>query len=357
MTGCVLQLLGPSSGGIRAHVAALSGALEERGWEVVTAGPEGVLEGLRPLDHTVPIPRSASPLAVVRARRALRRLVAGPDVVHAHGLKAGWLAAVTPSPAALVVSVHNLVLDEVAGRGARLLRVLEGGLVGRAGAVIAISDEVARRFTGLTGAGRITTVPPIGPAPVVTRPREEVRARLGVPEDGDLVVTAARLTPQKGLDDLLAAADLLRRLRPGLRWVVLGDGDLRPHLERVIARLALGGVVVLAGRQPSVADELAAADVVAVTSRWESGPLVVLEALALGRPVAATAVGLVPDVIGPAEGRVVPVGDPAAMAGAILTLLERPGAADRGTGWADRYGPRRLVSPIEAVYEEVLRRR
>jgi glycosyltransferase involved in cell wall biosynthesis len=256
-----------------------------------------------------------------------------------------------------VVSVHNLVLDDVAGRAAPLLRVLETSLVGRADATIAISDEVARRFTGARGAGRTTTVPPLGPAPVVRLARADVRAALGVPEGGHLVVTAARLHPQKGLADLVIAADLLRRRVPGLRWVVLGEGPQRGELERLVAARELADVVVLAGGRPDVADELAAADAVAVTSRWESGPLVVLEALALGRPVVATAVGLVPDVVGPAAGRVVPVGDPEAMAGALAEVLaERPGAGGGPPG-VDRYGPDRLVPPIEAVYREVLDRR
>jgi hypothetical protein len=98
------------------------------------------------------------------------------------------------------------------------------------------------------------------------------------------VVTAARLHPQKGLADLVIAADLLRRRVPGLRWVVLGEGPQRGELERLVAARGLADVVVLAGGRPDVADELAAADAVAVTSRWESGPLVVLEALALGDP-------------------------------------------------------------------------
>jgi glycosyltransferase involved in cell wall biosynthesis len=349
----VLQLLGPSTGGIRAHVAALAGALEARGWSVATAGPRGVLDGLRHLDVAVPVPEGVDPLGVWAARRALCRV--GPvDLVHAHGLKAGWVAALTPTDAPLVVSVHNLVLDEVAGRAAPVLRVLEAGLIGRADATIAISDEVARRFTGVRGAGRITTIPPLGPRPAPTREAAAVRRDLGIAPDSPLVVTVARLHPQKGLADLLAAADRLRGLVEGVRWVVVGDGPLRAHLDGEVARLGLGGVVSLIGARPSAADELAAADAVAVTSRWESGPLVVLEALALGRPVVATAVGFVPDVVGVGTGVVVPVGEPAAMAGALAAVLGAPAVGAPGPETADRYGPDRLVPPVEAVYREVL---
>ncbi len=350
----VLLLLGPSTGGIRAHVGALAGALEERGWEVGVAGPAGVLDGIRPLDHVVPVPGGTAPRAIVLGRRALRRVAPRYHLVHAHGLKAGWVAALAALDIPLVVSVHNLVLDEVAGRVAPLLRVLEAALIRRADATIAISDEVARRFTGVPGAARLTTVAPLGPAPVVRTSAADVRARLGVPPGGHLVVTAARLHPQKGLLDLVEAADLLRRRVDGLRWVVLGEGPQRAELEALVAARRLGDVVVLAGSRPTVADELAAADVVAVTSRWESGPLVVLEAIALGRPVVATSVGLVPDVVGPSVGWVVPVGDPEAMADALAEVLVAPPSARASRPGADRYGPDRLVPPIEAVYREVL---
>lgn len=350
----VLLLLGPSTGGIRAHVGALAGALEERGWEVGVAGPAGVLEGIRPLDHVVPVPAGTSPRPAVLGRRSLRRVASRYDLVHAHGLKAGWVAALAALDVPLVVSVHNLVLDDVAGRTAPLLRVLEASLIARADATIAISDEVARRFTGVRGAARLTTVAPLGPSPVVRAVAADVRAGLGVPPGAHLVVTAARLHPQKGLFDLVEAADLLRSRVDGLRWVVLGEGPQRAQLEALVVARGLGDVVVLPGSRPSVADELAAADAVAVTSRWESGPLVVLEALALGRPVVATAVGLVPDVVGPSLGRVVPVGDPEAMADALAEVLVAPPSARAARPGADRYGPDRLVPPIEAVYREVL---
>ena len=219
-----LQLLGPSVGGIRRHVAYLRDQLRESGWEVRTAGPAGVLDDL---DHVVPIPDGVRPDQVLAARRSLRPLLDDVDLLHAHGLKAGWVAAsVRPRPA-LVVSVHNLVLDDVAGRSAPLLRFLEERLPGRADATIAVSGEVARRFAGRPGADRIHVVPPAGPPPRPDRTAEEVRAELGVGPGEELVVTAARLHPQKGLHVLLDAAASVSEQRPDLRWFVFGEGPLR----------------------------------------------------------------------------------------------------------------------------------
>lgn len=349
-----LQLLGPSIGGIRRHVAYLSEQLREAGWDVRTAGPVGVLEDL---DHVVPIPDGTRPAQVLAARRALRPLLDGVDVVHAHGLKAGWVASTIRPRPPLVVSVHNLVLDDVAGRSAPLLRLLEERLPGRAEATIAVSGEVARRFAGRPGADRIRVIPPAGPPPTPTRPPQEVRAELGVGPDEDLVVTAARLHPQKGLHLLLDAASSVQEQRPGLRWFVFGEGPLRAELEDAIAADGLDGVVHLAGSRPDVDSELAAADLVVVTSQWESGPLVVLEALALGRPVVSTDVGLVPEVIDPASGRVVPVGDAPALAAAVVAALagSRRGA-EQVPGSFDRFRPEALAAAVRVVYEEVVSR-
>lgn len=351
-TGVALQLLGPSIGGIRRHVAYLRDQLRDHGWEVRTAGPAGVLDDL---DHVLPVPDGTRPDQVLASIRALRPVLDGVDIVHAHGLKPGLIAsAVRPRPP-LVVSVHNLVLDDVAGWTAPLLRRLEARLPGRVDATIAVSGEVARRFDGLPGADRIRVIPPAGPPPVPRRSPAEVRAELGIATDDDLVVTPARLHPQKGLHVLLDAAARASQQRPRLRWFVFGDGPLRDELTESIAQRGLSEIVHLAGSRPDVDSELAAADVVVVTSQWESGPLVVLEALALGRPVVSTRVGLVPEVIDDSSGRVVDVGDARGLADALVEVLADSRADTGGmTGSAARFRPAALASAVEAVYREVL---
>jgi hypothetical protein len=155
MSDRVLQLLGPSTGGIRRVVAATTTGLRARGWEVITAGPAGVLDGLVDQDAVVPVPRGWA---------ELRRLARGVDVVHAHGLKPGWLAASVRPRAPIVVSVHNVVLDEVAGRAAKPLRILEGLLPRVVDRVIAMSPSIADRF-----GGRAVVIAPSAAPPVPTR--------------------------------------------------------------------------------------------------------------------------------------------------------------------------------------------
>jgi glycosyltransferase involved in cell wall biosynthesis len=355
--GRALQLLGPSAGGIKRHVAALAGGLAEAGWSSHVAGPAGVMSGLGPQDHVVPV--AMSPGAVLRGRRALAEVVRDVDVVHAHGLKAGWLASTVKAARPLVVTVHNLVLDEAAGRSAAVLRFLEARLPRRADAVIAVSPEIAERFAGLPGADRVRVVRPVGPPPVPQRAPDQVRADLDVPPDAPLVVCVARLHPQKDLPTLFRAAAELRSTRPELVVVVVGEGPDEAALQGLIGELDLDGTVRLIGPRPQAADEIAAADALVVSSLWESGPLVVAEALELGRPVVSTPVGFVPELIEDGtSGRLVPVGDAVALAKALGEVLADPAAA-AAMGAAGQQavrrelGAQRLAAEVAAVYDEV----
>ena len=111
-----------------------------------------------------------------------------------------------------------------------------------------------------------------------------MRRSWAVPAGAPVVAAVGRLHPQKGLDVLLDAVAPLRARVPAVHVVLVGEGPLDGDLRRRIAADALGAVVHLVGPTPDAAGALAAADVVAVPSRWESGPLVVAEALELGRP-------------------------------------------------------------------------
>ncbi len=354
--GRVVLLLGPSTGGIRRHVAALVEGLRARGWEVVTAGPAGVLEGLAHQDALVEVPARLRPAALARARRQLAELAGGAALVHAHGLKAGLLAASLRPRPALVVTVHNVVLGS-AGPAGPLLRLLEQAVPAVADRVLAVSEGVAARFRRRD---RVVVTTAFASAPTPARDGASLRRDLGVPDGAPLVVSVGRLHPQKGFGTLLEAMQIVRRRLPEARAVVVGDGPLRPRLESDARRLGLEDVVLFTGSVPNSADHLAAAGVVAIPSTWESGPLVLLEALHLGRPVVATPVGVAPDYLVDGEsGRVVPVGDAAALADALTDLLADPeGAAALGEAGRRRLQERHVVGReidrIVEVYGEVL---
>jgi len=138
-------------------------------------------------------------------------------------------------------------------------------------------------------------------------------------------ISVARLSPQKGLDVLLEAIAVVRASHPRIRLHVVGDGELRDALLKQADGLGLRDSLVLEGRLTAaeVAARLAAADVFALSSRYEGSPLALMEAMASGLPCVATDVSGVRDLIPDEQcGRVVPVGDVRAMAAAIAELLD-----------------------------------
>jgi glycosyltransferase involved in cell wall biosynthesis len=143
----------------------------------------------------------------------------------------------------------------------------------------------------------------------------------GVP----LVLAVGRLHPQKDFPTLLRAFRIVRDARPA-RLVILGEGGERPTLEAEVARLNLGDDVALPGFVANPWAWLAKADLFALSSVWEGLPTVVIESLAVGTPVVATDCphGPLEILDGGRFGKLVPVGDAAALGGAILAALAEP---------------------------------
>ncbi|RUL83888.1 glycosyltransferase [Tautonia sociabilis] len=162
--------------------------------------------------------------------------------------------------------------------------------------------------------------------------RRAVREELGLPPEATLLLFAGRLYPQKGVIDLLKAADLLQHVRPNLRTVIAGDGPLRGELEafaRAVELLETGRVLFL-GHREDVPRLLAAADALVLPSSFEGLPNVVLEAMRFRKPVVATAApGTTEVVVDGQTGLLVPVGDATALARALLRVVDDPELARR----------------------------
>lgn len=295
----VLLVLATSTGGVGRHVAHLADGLSARGLEVTVAGPASTGQVFDfPRFVEVEIGSRPHPVRDLRAVAGLRRLARATDVVHAHGLRAGSLAALGPGP--LVVTWHNAV----AGRAAALLERL---VARRAAVTLAASPDLAARARA--AGGRDVRDAPVAAPPLPPGGRDP---GLGHP----LVLAVGRLHPQKGYDILLEALPLLG----DVVVAVAGDGPLEDDLR------ARGPQVRWLGRRDDVADLLAAADVVVLPSRWEARSLTAQEALRAGRPLVATAVGGVPGLV--QDGAVlVPPGDGAALGKAVRRLLDHPDEA------------------------------
>jgi glycosyltransferase involved in cell wall biosynthesis len=170
------------------------------------------------------------------------------------------------------------------------------------------------------------------------------------------VLAAGRLAPQKGLETLIAAAALWRDRRPAPLTVIAGTGPLADQLAGQARDLAAD--VTFLGWRDDVTALLAAADLFVLPSRWEGQPLVLQEALRAGRPVVASDVGGVRDLTGDTAAVLVPPGDPAALAAAVLRVLDDPGLAS-GLGAAAAARAATLPTEADAIaaamafYEEL----
>jgi glycosyltransferase involved in cell wall biosynthesis len=340
------------SGGTAAHVQALAAGAERAGLTVFAFGTAdtGPLFGAGVTFCPVAIasrPRPAHDLAVWRR---LRRLLAGskPDVVHAHGVRAGALTALAMlgwrDRPALVVTVHNAAPQHPLHR--LVYGVLERVCARRSDAVLCASADLARRMRHLSARGveefevpAALADPPSAAA--VAQAAEDVRA------DGRPVVLAAgRLARQKGFDLLVSAAAQWHQRDPEPRTVIAGSGPLEAQL-REQARSS-GADVTLLGERADVPALLAAADVVVLPSRWEARALIIQEAMHAGRPIVATRSGGTPDLTGPDAAVLVPPEDADALAAAVSAVLDDAALAER-LGLAARARAATLPTPGEAL--------
>ena len=295
--------------------------------------------------------------------RALRR--ARPGLFHIHHV---WPAADRYLAAlADLAGVPRLVVTEhIEGRAHSDAQVrLKRRELARADAVTAVSAAVADSLVRDYGVDRaLVRVVPNG-ADLPDDDAEESRARrfrewLGAGTLRPLWVCAGRLEEQKGQDVLLEALAEVRRRGLEFTVALAGEGSQRAALERRVESLGLASQVRLLGQLDDVAPLLAAADAVVLPSRWEGLPLGLLEALVRGRPVVASAVGGIPEVVEDGvHGRLVPPGDSIALADALESFHRKPDAALRlGRRGAQRvregYTWPRVVEAFEAVYDEVL---
>ncbi|WP_328893162.1 glycosyltransferase family 4 protein [Streptomyces sp. NBC_00236] len=320
-----VQVLGGGSAGSSAHVASLAAGLVARGVQVTVCAPAGLdrsyefsVTGAR----FTPVPRRSDPAAVA----ALRAACAGADVVHAHGLHAAVRAALALGgrQVPLVVTWHTRTHAEGARR--RLVRLLERRAARSAAVVLGASSDLVDRARR-RGARDARLAPVAVPLPrlPVPAPDGKVRAELGAVER-PLIMAVGSLVPRHGFGTLLDAARMWRRLDPVPLLVIAGEGRERAALRRRIKAEDLP--VSLIGSRTDVPELLAAADLVVLSSRWEARSLLAQEALRIGVPLVATAVGGVPELVGDAA-ELVPYANAEALARAVARLLGDPTERDR----------------------------
>lgn len=368
----VLEVLASGAvGGGSTHLRSLATGLDRERFDLVVAcsddGPLAAdLERAGLVVERVPMTRAVNPRAVMRLWGVMRRHRS--QLVHYHGTRAGLAAA----PAAALAGVPGLYTVHgwsFHSRGSRLMeeaaRSIEASIVRMSRRVVCVSH--ADRHTGLHAgvltAGASAVIPngidPLrfAPAPLV---RERMRQELGVGPEEALFGLFGRLTRQKDQKSFLLAARRVLDRFGHARFVLVGDGEDRPMLTALSQDLGLGDRLIFTGFRTDIPELLNALDAFVLPSLWEGLPIALLEAMAVGVPVIASAVDGSAEVIQPGtSGLLVPPEDVPSLVAAMEALLETPALAERlaraGHERACRlYTLEAMIRSTERLYGELL---
>jgi len=306
--------------------------------------------------------------ATLRMYRLIRRL--RPHILHTHMAKAGTagrLAGLLARVPIVVHTFHGHTFHSYFGptRTALFLQI-ERLLARFTDRIVAVGEDQRREIAayGVAPASKIVSIPlglEIEQLLDAERERGQLKAELGLNGRSKLVGIIARLVPIKAHEVFLEAAARVRRESPASYFLVIGDGERRAELERLAGQLGLGSSVRFLGWRGDMKRVYADLDVVALSSNNEGSPVALIEAMAAARPVVATRVGGVGEVVQDGRtGLLVPPREPDALARGILELLRAPERAEQlGQAGRQRVYPRyaasRLVADVERLYLDLAR--
>ena len=369
-------------GGPAIHVTNLNSGLDpDRYISLLVSGTENPGEGsLRDLAEStgvemtvIPQIRSAASLgprdvlALFKLYRLMRR--ERPQIVHTHESKAGFLGRLAARIAGVPIVLHTYHGHVLRGYYGPLkswaLRRMEQLLALLTDRLIAVSEQVKRDLVQyrVARSEKISVVPlgfDLEPFLSSEAHRGSFRREMNLNGSTRLVGIVGRLFPIKNHRLFLDAAALVTVEEPASRFVVVGDGVLRQELDQYARDLSIRDMVIFTGWRRDLPRIYADLDVLVVSSDNEGTPVSAIESMASGCPVVATRVGGIPDVISDGDtGYLVPAGDADALASRILSLLRDDQEVSRLRASArayarDRYNLRRLISDIQAIYENLI---
>jgi glycosyltransferase involved in cell wall biosynthesis len=301
---------------------------------------------------------SMDPTLVSRITSQLRCLE--PDLVHTHLFHADLYGLAAARRAGIQATVSSRHDNNPFRRGA-IVRWLNRRAMRNARRIVTISHALARFARRVEGADEASIVPihyGLRVESISKDERDRTRAAFGCRDGESLIGFVGRLIEQKGVDVLLDAFPAIRNHHPRSRLVIVGDGPLR---QKMHARAkTIGSGVFFAGWIDDAMRAMAACDVMVMPSRWEGLGLAALEALACARPLVASDVDALPEIVRDREtGLLVPPGDPEALAAAVVSLLDQPAWAERlgEAGRADvreRFSIQRMARATLDLYADVL---
>lgn len=355
-------------GGTEGKLFDLIAGLLKRGYRVsvgyCTPGPWAEkLEALGIRVTQLPHFGRVDPSLVFRMVRLIRN--DPPQIVHTHLFKSDFHGRLAAHLAGVPVVIGGLHNSDPWARN-RLLGLIYGATARFTDCLLAVSEEVKQYHVERTG---------VSPEKILTIENgvdverftgqdsagQKVRAEFGIAPDAIVFGIIGRLKPQKDHATFLESAREIFIQYPTARFLVVGDGPLYSELETMARELSLFPSLIFTGVRTDIPAVLSALDVLVLSSRWEGLPNVVLEAMAVARPVVATSVDGVEGVVTSGKtGLLVPPGDSLALAQACIELINDPDLRHRlgRAGYrhvAENYSFDTMVDRYEACYIEQLR--
>jgi glycosyltransferase involved in cell wall biosynthesis len=369
-------------GGPAIHVVNLTAGLDPARFEqLLVAGTENPGEGSM-LDYA--FSRGVRPFIVpelvnefnlkprdLKALAKLCRLLRQerPHIVHTHTARAGLLGRLAGRLAGVPIVVHTYHGHVLHGYFSPvktwLMRSMERTLARMTDQIITVSERVKHELVSYSVAPptKIAVIPlgfDLNPFLCCQDQKGRFRHELGVSDGAQLVSIVGRIFPIKNHRLFLDAAARVATREPSARFVIVGDGVLRPEMEHHARELGIADQVIFTGWRRDLPRIYADTDILVVSSNNEGTAVSAIEAMAAGRPVIATRVGGLPDLIAEGEtGLLVPPGDPGGLAVAVLRLLQDPEAACRMGQRAramvrERFSVHRLIAAMENLYHQLL---
>ncbi|MFZ5644401.1 MAG: glycosyltransferase family 4 protein [Bacillota bacterium] len=370
----VLHVVRPSEGGIKNHLLSLIEGADRCRYEHMVACPYGrmaeAFEEMGAITFPLPLKGEMSPSSDMAAVKALISILKEHrvDIIHVHGSKAGVvgrLAAMIAGVPFVVMTVHNSIFyDHLPAWKTKIYAAAERFLAGRTKKIITVSEALRREliFREKIGPEKLITVYNGIETDIFMGKKDRVYAEsvLGIPSGKKIVGTVARLAPQKGVKFFIQAAALLAEKIDGLVFVVIGDGPLRHELEDEARKLKVADIIIFTGERKDVPGLMPGMDVFVLASVTEGLPLTILEAMVAGRPVVATRVGGIPEIIDEeVNGILVDPGDAMGLAAAVEAVLADKEKAERMGEYArsrvlGNFTACMMVNGIESVYAGIV---
>ncbi|MFN0070867.1 MAG: glycosyltransferase [Chloroflexota bacterium] len=367
-------------GGPSIHTIMLTKGLNpERFQTLLVTGVESATEGsmrylaeengVRPL-VVESLGREVSPLNDFKSLLEMYRVIRRnrPDIVHTHMAKAGTAARLAAWLARVPIIVHtyhgHVFHSYFSPRKTAVFLGIERALATMTDRIVVVGDKQRDEIAGFGVAPPEKLVPiplglPLEPLLAAHPARGELRQEMGLSSDAPVVGIIARLVPIKAHEYFLAAAANIRSQRDDVHFAIVGDGERRLELEQTTRELGLTDRVHFLGWRRDMRPVYADIDVVVLSSLNEGSPVAVIEALAAARPVVATAVGGVGEVVEDGiSGILVQPRDAEAIAAGVMRFLSDPawsarvGLAGRSSV-IPRYSVSRLVDDMERLYLEL----